>query len=264
MKIYVCTDLEGISGVVNFDQTGRDSQGIEYERARRLLTNEVNTVVGACKEAGVKEIIVLDGHHSGYNFIVEELHPDGNYIVGGGGRKKVLPGLDKDFDGMILLGYHAMAGTENAVLDHTQSSKTWYNYWVNDIKMGEVGQAAIIAGNMGIPVILVTGDIAVCEEAEDLLPDVETVAVKEGYSRTCAKIISPLKVQAMIKEGVKKALAKIKKAKPYQAKFPARIKIEFQTTEPADTYERNGWMRINGTTVEREIKKLKSDFSIIC
>lgn len=262
MKIYVCTDLEGISGVVNFDQTGRDSKGVEYERARHLLTMEVNTVVDACKEGGAKEVVVLDGHSTGYNFIVEELHPQGRYIVGGG-RKNVLPGLDKSFDAMILLGYHAMAGTVDGVLDHTQASKAWYNYWVNDVKMGEVGQEAILAGIMDIPIIMVTGDDAVCKEAKCLLPDVETVAVKESYSRTCAKVIPPSASQGMIRKGIMKALQKIKSIKPYKIKFPATIKIEFQTTDIADGYERNGWKRINGTTVSKIIKKLERDFEIL-
>ena len=261
MKIYVETDLEGISGVVNFDQTGRDGKGVEYERARRLLTNEVNTVVAACKEAGVEKIIVNDGHGSGYNFIVEDLHPDGEYVIGGN-RKRPFAGVGGDFDGIILLGFHAMAGTENAILDHTQSSRSWYSYWVNDVKMGEVGQEAVIAGTIGIPIILITGDTAVCNEAKELLPDVETVVVKEGYSRTCAKIIPPSVSQAMIKKGVKKALAQIKKNKPYKTKFPARIRIEFQTTDVADGYERNGWKRVNGTTVEKIVEKPQNSFDL--
>lgn len=254
MKIYVCTDLEGISGIVNFDQTGRDSKSGEYERARRLLTQEVNTVVAACKEAGVEKVVVNDGHHSGYNFIIEELHPDGEYVIGGN-RKKSLLGISEDFDGIILLGYHAMAGTENGILDHTQSSRAWYNYWVNDIKMGEVGQCAVIAGYMKIPVILVTGDDAVCRESKELLPHIETVPVKEGYSRTCAKIIPPSAAHELIKEGIRKALSKIKSMKPYEIEFPAKVKIEFQTTDVADGYERNGWERINGTMVEKFIDK---------
>ncbi|MDD2486259.1 MAG: M55 family metallopeptidase [bacterium] len=257
MKIYVCTDLEGISGVVNFDQSGRDGKGVEYERARRLLTNEINTVVDACKEAGVEKIVVNDGHGSGYNFIIEELHPEGEYIIGGN-RKRSFEGMDDDSDGVIFLGYHAMAGTENGILDHTQSSRSWYNYQINGISMGEVGQHAVLAGHKKIPVILVTGDTAVCKEAKELLPDVETVAVKEGYSRTCARIIPPLKTQAMIREGVKKSLGRIKTMRPYEIEFPARIRIEFQATDIADSYERNDWTRINGTTVEKIIGRPQS------
>ena len=254
MKIYISSDLEGISGVVNFDQNGRDSKGGEYERARRLLTYEVNAVVEACKEAGVETVVAMDGHGSGFNFVVDELHPEGEYVLGGN-RKKSFDGMTDDFDGIILLGYHGMAGTVNAIMDHTQSSKTWYNYWVNGITMGEIGQHAILAGHKKIPVILVTGDTATCKEAKELLPHVETVAVKEGYSRTCAKIIPPVTAREMIKKGVKKALKRIKSMKAYEVKFPVKARIEFQTTDVADGYERNGWNRINGTTVEKLVEK---------
>ena len=108
---------------------------------------------------------------------------------------------------------------------------------------------------MRIPVILVTGDVAVCEEARTLLPWVETVAVKEGYSRTCAKIIPPVVAQAMIKAGVQKALQNLKLMKPYIISFPAKVRIEFQITDAADAYERDGWKRINGTMVEKIIEK---------
>lgn len=257
MKIYIATDLEGISGVVTFDQSGRDSKGAEYERARRLLTQEVNAVVEACKEAGVETVVAMDGHGGGFNFIVDELHPEGEYVLGGN-RKRSFDGLGDDFDGVILLGYHAMSGTVDAILDHTQSSKSWYNFWVNGIKMGEIGQHSILTGFRNIPVILVTGDIATCKEAKELLPHVETVAVKEGYSRTCAKIIPPVTAREMIKKGVKKALKNIKKMKAYQIKFPAKVKIEFQSTDVADGYERGGWFRVNGTTVEKTVEKPKN------
>ena len=130
--------------------------------------------------------------------------------------------------------------------------------------MGEIGQHAILAGCMNIPVILVTGDTAVCKEAKALLPHVETVAVKEGYSRTCAKIIAPSAAQKLIQAGVKKAIRKLKSLKPYKIKFPAKVRIEFQTTDVADGYERNGWSRINGTTVEKIIEEPvnKSDLKI--
>ncbi|OGV50409.1 MAG: hypothetical protein A2017_15520 [Lentisphaerae bacterium GWF2_44_16] len=262
MNIYVVADLEGISGIVNFDQTGRDGKGAEYERARHLLTEEVNTVVSACTEAGAEKIIVMDGHSSGYNFIVEKLHPGGEYIVGTN-RKEVFPGLSKTkFDGLILLGYHAMAGTENALLDHTQSSTSWYDYQINGIKMGEIGQAAVYAGLFNVPVILVTGDQKTCEEASSLLPGVETVTVKKALSRICGQIIPPLKAREMISEGVKRALGKIKSFSSYTIKMPARVKITFQTTDSADIHERNGWKRVGGTSVEKDIEEIKTGFEL--
>ena len=248
MKIYVSVDMEGISGVFGWEQTGRDGINPEYEKARHLYTQDTNAVVEACKENGVEKVVVMDGHNGGYNFIIEELHPDGEYIIGHS-RRDILSGFDKSFDGVILLGFHAMAGTLCGILDHTQSSTTWFNYFINGKKMGEVGQEAVMAGGLGVPIILVTGDKVVGKEAKQLLGDVETVAVKEGLSRNCARIIAPAKARQMIKEGVARAIKRLKEFKPYVVKPPIEVKIEFQNTDIADGYERNGWKRIDGRTV---------------
>jgi D-aminopeptidase len=88
-----------------------------------------------------------------------------------------------------------------------------------------------------------------------LLKGVETVAVKEGYSRTCAKIVPPAKARGMIAAGVKKVLKRIKSLRPYKIKFPAKVNIEFQTTDIADSYERGGWKRVSGTAVEKTIER---------
>lgn len=252
MNIYVVTDIEGVAGVVTYEQAGRDGKGDEYERARRLLTGEVNAVVTACKDAGVDKVVVMDGHGNGYNFIVEDLHKDAEYVVGPK-RTRTLEGLTDDFDGVILLGYHSMAGTKNGVLSHTQSSTSWKGYWVNDLEMGEIGQCAVLAGQLDIPIILVTGDTAACVEAKKLLPHVETVSVKEGYTDTCAKILPPSAAQDLIKKGVINAIKNIKSMKPYKVEFPLNVKIEFKLAEIAERYAENGWERVNDTTVTKII-----------
>lgn len=250
MKIYIETDLEGISGVLTWEQAGRERKGSEYEKARHLLTQDVNAAIEGALSAGADKILVMDGHGAGLNFVLEELHPEAEYITGPG---RVLPyaGLDKSFDGVMLIGYHAMAGTKYAVLDHTQNSKTWFNYYLNGIKMGEIGQEAVVAGHFNIPVIFVSGDKAACEEAKALLGDVEIVAVKEGVSRTSARILSPVKARQLIEKEAAKAVKRIKDFKPYIMKPPVEIKIECQNTDVADSYERAGWKRIDGRTVTR-------------
>ena len=248
MKVYISTDLEGISGVLTFQQTGRDENGQEYEKARHLLTRDVNAAVDGAISGGAEEVVVIDGHGGGFNFIIEELDPRASYIMGPG-RVNICPGLDESFDAVLLVGFHAMAGTKGGILDHTQSSTTWSNYYVNGIKMGEIGQEAIIAGHFNIPVIFVSGDKATCEEAKQLLGNIETVAVKEGFTRNCAKILSPKKTKELIKEGVARAIKRIKDFKPYIIKPPLEIKIELQNTDVADRYERMEWKRIDGRTV---------------
>ncbi|PIZ16906.1 hypothetical protein COY51_01680, partial [Candidatus Desantisbacteria bacterium CG_4_10_14_0_8_um_filter_39_17] len=104
-------------------------------------------------------------------------------------------------------------------------------------------------GHFNIPVIFVSGDKATCEEAKQLLGNIETVAVKEGFTRNCAKILSPKKTKELIKEGVARAIKRIKDFKPYIIKPPLEIKIELQNTDVADRYERMEWKRIDGRTV---------------
>lgn len=137
-KIYIVTDLEGISGVITFTDTGRDTNrsGPRYEAARLLLTEDVNAAVQGAIDGGATEIIVNDGHGGGDNFIMEKLHPGARYFSGGG-RISVLDGLDESTDAVMLVGYHAMSGTRKAVLDHTQSSAAWHRYFLNGIEMGD-------------------------------------------------------------------------------------------------------------------------------
>jgi len=248
MKIYISTDLEGISGIVSWEQTGRDGKNSEYENARKFLMADINAAVEGALDAGAKDIVVMDGHGSGYNFLFELFHPQATYITGSV-RTTWYPGLDNSFDAVLLVGYHAMAGAKNAVLDHTQSSTTWYNYYVNGIKMGEIGQSALVAGYYGIPVIFVSGDRAACEEAKQLLGNIEVAVVKEGLTRNCAKLLPLEKTKEIIRHSVSRALKRINEFKPYVLKQPLEVKLETQNTDVADRFERMGWKRIDTRTV---------------
>ena len=252
MKIYIITDLEGVSGVVTFNDAGRDTNmsGPRYEAARLLLTEDVNAAVQGALDGGATDIIVNDGHGSGSNFVMENLHPGAKYFTGCG-RVSVLDGLDESTDAVILVGYHAMSGTQKAVLDHTQCSITWRRYFINGIETGEIGQMAAIAGHFNVPVVCVTGDLAATIEAKAFLGDVETVAVKEGRSRTSAVCLAPKKARELIRAGVKRSLGKIGKIKPYKIKIPSEIKLECATTDVADGCERGGSERLDAFTVRR-------------
>ncbi len=249
MKVYMAADMEGISGIVNPLQTGvREGKSAEYESGRRLLTEDVNSAVEGAVLAGADEIVVLDHHGSGFNFIAEDLHPKGAYITGAP-RPCWIPTLDESFDAFLLIGYHAMAGTSPAILEHTQSSVSWRNFFINGEKYGEIGQAAIIAGHYGVPVIFQSGDRASCEEAKALLGDMETAEVKEALSRTSAIILPPEKARELITEKVKKALERMHEFKPLKVKFPAEIKIETQKTDTAEAYLKQGWKLTGDRTV---------------
>jgi len=238
MKIYIITDLEGATGVFKFSQTRE--KGPEFYEAMKLLMGDIAAVCEGLKESGVKDIYVLDGHNGGNNFIPELMIPGVRYITGYPRQGKVCYGLDETFDGVILLGYHAMNGTPDGVLHHTQSSIAEAKYYYDGIERGEIYQSAVIAGHFNVPVILVTGDEAACKEAKETLGEgLPTVSVKKGISREAAFLISPEETKFLLMEGAKKAIKALPELKPYKIKLPVRLKIrriEPKGTNPENPY----------------------------
>lgn len=231
MRVFIATDLEGVGGVLLDSQVGGDS--LEYQRARHLLTQEVNAAVEGALAGGANEVVVDDGHSSGFNFIYEELHPRARYLMGGP-RADWLPALSQEFDAAFFIGCHAMAGTQGAVRDHTMSSASWHNMWVSGELMGEIGLWAAHAGHFGVPGVLVSGCEKACEEAASLVPGISTVATKRGVSRYGA-VLEPVEtVRQNIREQAEKALSKAKTIEPYRLRSPVEIRIEFNLTGQAD------------------------------
>lgn len=205
MKVFVMTDLEGVAGVVSFaSQAYSGAPGME--KAKSLLTAEVNAAVEGLLEAGVKEIVVMDGHGPGA-VVFEEIHEQVQLIHG-----RPIPPTWRDevegFDAVIFVGQHAMAGVTTGNMNHTQNSRAVSYIKINGRLIGEIGQFALLAGSYDVPAVFLSGDDAACREAEDLLPGIVTVSVKRGIGRNAAVSLSALSARARIHEGVKKALEK--------------------------------------------------------
>jgi len=253
VKVYISTDLEGISGVTVWEQT-REKTTELYQQARYLLTYEVNAAVEGCIAGGADEIVVLDGHGGGFNFVPDELHPGATYVTGPG-RPGVLCGLDESFDAALFLGYHAMAGTPKAVLAHTQSSKSGNRYWYNGRESGEIAQSAIVCGHYDVPVVMVTGDEAACAEAREFLGDgIVTVSVKKGCGITSCLMIPPKRAREMIREAAAEALTRIEQCQPYKIDVPIRARLQFGTQEVAERAGCPLSKRVDDRTFERTIE----------
>ncbi len=248
MKVFISADLEGISGVVKLPLPGEKESDFDKRLAMELFTADVNAAVRGAADSGADRITVLDNHGGCMNFLPDRLHPAAEYIEGPG-RPCWITGLDAGFDAMLLVGHHAMAGTPEAVLSHSFSSRDFHCYYFNGQKMGEIGVHALIASHYDIPVIFQSGDRASCMEAKQLLGDIEVVEVKKALSRTCASIIAPGAARKLILDGVKRALARVSDFEPLRVDFPAEVKIEFNDPLKADEYEKGGWTRIDGRTV---------------
>jgi D-amino peptidase len=171
------------------------------------------------------------------------------------GGLDMMPGLDASFAGVFCVGYHAMAGTLNGFLDHTQSSASWFNYSVNGRRTGELGQVGLWAGSYEVPVVLVTGDQAACEEGREFFGAIETAAVKQGIGRQFARCLHPEVAHKFIREAAARAMTRVGALPPYRVEGALTVRLEYYRSDMADAVARRpGTRRIDARTVERVVE----------
>ncbi len=236
LKVFISVDMEGIWGIVFGDQTSPGTA--EYGAARKWMADDVNAAVAGALEAGASEVVVNDSHGSMRNIDPGDFHSRAVLITGSPKPLSMMQGIDASFAACIFIGYHAKAGTEDAILDHTISGSVVRAVRVNGIEMPELGLNAAIAGYYGVPVVLVSGDTAVCRQTGEILgKDVVTVAVKEAIGRQAAKLVPMSEARRMISDGVKEALGKLAGIKPYKLAPPYKFELDYHISAQADSGE---------------------------
>ncbi|MCW5947100.1 MAG: M55 family metallopeptidase [Fimbriimonadales bacterium] len=236
MRVLIMTDMEGVSGIVVWDQVSHG--GSMYEEGRRLYTEEINAAVRGAKAAGATQIVVVDCHGAGgpntFNSLVPELLDPNCEWVAHHAWSRYSEMFESGCDACLLVGMHARAGTPDGVMCHTISTTTWRNLWFNNDLVGEVGINAALCGHFGVPILLVTGDEATCRESRELIGSgLTTVAVKTGLTRYSARQIPPVRARQMIEEGAKAALGNLSSTKPYDPGKPCEIIVELGNVESA-------------------------------
>jgi len=236
-RIYISTDIEGVSGVTQESQSFADPG--RYEAARMSLTRDVNAAVLGARDAGATEIVVLDGHgaNAGYNFCYEELVDGARYQLGGP-RTTFLEGIDEGFDALFCVGYHAMAGTRGAILDHTQSSRAIVDMWLNGQLIGELAMTAYAAAHYGVPLTLVTGDDRAAAETDALTGGTALAAiVKQGAKRQSALCLAPGEARALIRQRAAEAVRQAASIPPLRCPAPpVELKVQYLRTEMAEGF----------------------------
>ena len=230
MNVLISVDIEGISGVVSADAVTNTHH--DYDRFRRLMTAEANAAIEGALRGGAQSVIVSDAHGSMTNILIEELNPAAELATGNPKPLSMMQGIGPEIAAVFLVGYHAAAGTQAAVLDHTYSGGTVFQVSLNGRPVGEMGLNGALAGSYGAPVKLVTGDRATTEEARLLFGAIETVAVKDGVARTAARCLHPRIAQERIRQAAQRALAL--SVPPLVVAPPLSIKVIFQRSAHAD------------------------------
>ncbi len=262
MKILIATDMEGITGVVNWDQVTPGHY--EYPRFRKLMTQDVNAAIKGAYEGGATEVVVADGHWFGTNILIEELDARARLNSSTSAPHSMMQGIDETVDGVIFVGYHARQGSTNAVCDHTWSSKSVANLWLNDILVGEYGLNAALAGYFGIPVIMVTGDQTACAQTVELLGEMEMAVVKQATGRYSAECLAPEVTQKLIADCAKRAVQSLKRGdvtEPFIVDAPVLVTVDLMTSDMADRALRIPGIQRDGNRVSLEVPDMNVAYS---
>ena len=228
LKVFISIDMEGVTGVANWEDVSRD--GKDYDLFRKLMTLEANAAVEGAAAAGASEIWVRDSHGSARNLLPDVLDRRAILVRDwSGGPKGMMEGLDESFDAAIFLGYHAKAGTPDSLLEHTSSGSVT-DFSVNGISMPEGGYNALIAGSYGVPVVFVAGGKTLCEQMTGLLGEVETVPVKHGIG-AAAVSLHPEVTREQIRDGVAAALRRLGDFTPYRLEAPYTLVVKLKSEE---------------------------------
>jgi len=248
LKVFISVDMEGISGIVHSSQTSRDQH--DYEKGRALMVGDVNAAIEGALAHGDAEIVVADGHGWMTNIQPEDLHEAAVLVRGTPKPLSQMAGIDESFDAALFIGYHSMKGTLHGVLSHTFSGRAINSLKVNGREIGETAMNAAIAGYFGVPLVFVSGDLAITKEAEALDPKITTVAVKEAVARTAARCIHPKKARELIRRGVREALEKRDSISPFTFQPPIEVLVEYSNALMADAVEfMPTAQRVDGRTI---------------
>ena len=260
-RVFISVDMEGIGGIGTSAMTS--SSGKDYALGRKLMTDEVNTVVEAIFAHGPAEILVNDSHGDMRNLLHTQLDPRVEYIQGNIKPLGMVQGLDASFDAVIFIGYHARAGTEGGFLAHTGSGSV-KGLWLNGTEVGEGGLNAFFAASHGVPVILATGDRVFTEQIEEVLPGITTVAVKEAVGAQVARLTHPDVVRERLAAATREALAGLADARHREVSEPVIVRMRFATTTRADILQAiPGMTRVDGVTVEIEADTMDRAYRVV-
>jgi D-amino peptidase len=230
-KVFITVDMEGITGVVDWDHVNPEKP--EYENYRKLMVGDVNATVEGALESGAEEITVSDSHGRMSNIHPWELKEAAKLVRGSWKPNGMMAGINEDYDAVFHVGYHAMNGAENAILCHTMTLGV-ESVHVNGVETGEFGLNAALAGWFRVPSIFVSGDSATAAEAKSFIPNIHEAIVKKGVGRFSAECLPPSKSTVLIKNNVIKALKNTDSMKPLKFEKPIEMRLRFVNPAGAD------------------------------
>ncbi|MDT9600580.1 M55 family metallopeptidase [Sphingosinicella rhizophila] len=260
-RIHISVDMEGLTGAVSPNQI--IGNGNDYAATRKIMVGEILAAIEGAREAGATEFVIVDSHGGMENILIDELPEDVTLIRGQGRPFGMMEGIDRGrYDGAMFIGYHASASNMRGVRAHTISSARFSEVKLNGVPAAEGYINAAVAGEYGVPILLVTGDDATVDELAPL--KAEGVAVKRAIGFHSAESLTPAAARKLIKDAARRSVSRISSYKPFKIAGPANIDVTFHYYRPAEMLswlpivERIGprTVRFKGKTVSEAAKIL--------
>ncbi len=229
VRVFISVDMEGLAGVATSREV--DPAGPDYPHFRAIMAAETNAAIAGAFDAGATDVLVRDSHGSKQNILPGDLDPRARLLRGASaGPKNMMEGIDSTFDAVVFIGYHAKAGTPNALMEHTSTGNV-VDFSINGVSLPEGGYNALVAGLYGVPVVFVAGDRAVVDQIRGLLGPIDGVAVKTEIGDASLGL-SPKRAQEEIRKGVAQGVRNRAKAKPYKMAGPYTMVLKVKTERP--------------------------------
>ena len=232
MRILISVDIEGVAGVFHAEQTRAGNT--EYERARRLMTAEANAAIRGAFAGGATSVLVNDSHGGFRNLLPDVLDPRAQAVWGKPRVLGMMGGLEQGCDGVFMVGYHARSQSRG-VLAHTINSFAFARVWLNDQELGEAGLYGALAAELGVPVLLASGDDVFKAETEPLFPHARFVVTKTAQGHASGISLSPAAACDAIEAAARTALASPLPALQ-RTQLPARCRLQTQSPGLADLF----------------------------
>ena len=226
LKVYISVDMEGIAGVVTGDQL--NPPGFEYERFRGFMTDETVAAVHAAMDAGATQVVVSDSHGNGENLLLERFPKDVRVVRSFPRRGAMVAGLDASFTAVVFIGYHASTTNTTGVRAHTISSSHFTRIALNGVAVTEAEFNAAYAGELGVPVVFVSGDDAAIQEITGRLGPMDSVVTKTSLGFHAAETMTPAAACDAIYQGVRSAIVHRGQRTPFKIAHPITVDLSFK------------------------------------
>ncbi|MFE3377268.1 M55 family metallopeptidase [Streptomyces anulatus] len=232
MKLLISVDMEGISGIVHSTET--NPERYDYQRGRELMTADANAVIAGVLDADpTAEVLVADAHGTFRNLLPEQLDRRARLVRGKPRSLNMLAGLDEETDAALFVGYHVRAGEGPGVLAHTMNGEI-LDVRVAGRSLGEIGLNAAMAGHLGVPVVLLSGDDAACAEMNGLVPAAVTVPVKEALGMAAAVTLHPGEARDRLRRAAADAVARRDEIQPLALTGTLDVEVDLASPHTID------------------------------